>query len=534
MSWESPVNYSVGGEDLDLDLGAFLGSLSDFDGQIEPAHSLEDEYSGQSGQGADDDPDSDGPKVLTIMASIDAIHRHLENERKKGNGKANVAIKLKDPTMRKSITFSIPELQSPTTTASSAGSPSCAPLRLPSPEAFDLGEAIFSHPTAGSSFPEEVTPAAEDDVLSSIASPFATPEGLFFPQDEDVLPSIAPLLKAANLAHATEPSLGLISPRATASESSMMPDEEAMADVVQYRDGTGTTPESLSPGDMEQDEWPHTVSSRQTRSRQAARACQTPSTMSTKDKKCIDSSSCSLKQMNSQHQKRNSIETAPSRTIKRPRVESPDLLTLIPNHDEYQRVQELTAALDPLLAYKMVRNARAILPQSVAEDMAHSADMEVDGPLHYQNNQQSPSSQEEIMQQFCETVRRIEWVERAAFKSMVEYRVLFVQLYQHYLRLQEIVVTRKGERRVTLAKEQLYRTLYPGVEKMTSSGLTSDEWEKFNRCIRRGKQWNTIASKLGVGILQRMPSSICHSWVEQKLQTKEQLHIWIEIVSLLA
>lgn len=229
-----------------------------------------------------------------------------------------------------------------------------------------------------------------------------------------------------------------------------------------------------------------------------------------------------------------SSESPSGGIVKQPRLETPELATLLHNTDEAERVKEMTAGQDPTLVYKMVRNARAILPQSSTETPMFSTAINNDTVIPYNASRHSYSLQEDVMRQFCNTVRQIEWAETLTFQSMVQYRVLFVQLYQQYLSFQKILDTNKGERRVTAAKERLYKMLYPDKAKKSKNGSMSAEWEKLNRCIRRGKQWYTVASQLGIGILHRMPSSIRHTWVEQKLQTKTQLYLWIGIIKLLA
>ncbi|QKX61605.1 uncharacterized protein TRUGW13939_08757 [Talaromyces rugulosus] len=531
MSWQSSVNSGVG-EDLD----AFLESLIDFDtSYIESPEPFNSGGDRQPSHGTEDNVDNNDPKVLTIMASISSILRHLETERRKGNARPSVAIKLKDLNEQKSITLSVPVLHSPTTTAvSSIGSLSRTPSRSASPEAFLPEEGHTARTNTVPLLPEEATPPTVDSTLYTMTSPSAVPDGCLLSLSEDVLPSTLPVLEAANPEQAIESPPGLVTPEATTADLSALSGENTESVIAQHRRRTTLTHTAAVPGERAQDMLSCTTALAPIHYQQACELSQTSqASTAASSKKMGNEASDKPKQERSKGWKRISLESESRGIIKRPRLETLDLATLLHNTDKFERVKELTADQDPSLVYKMVRNARAILTEPAIEGLSPSAPININAVIPYNNSRYSPSLQEDIMQQFCDTVRQIEWVETLTFRSMVEYRILFVQLYQQYLSLQKMVDTKKGERRITVAKERLYTMLYPNIAKRTRNGCLSDEWEKFNRCIRRGKQWYTIASELGIGILHRMPSSIRHTWVEQKLQTKTQLYLWIKIVKLL-
>lgn len=527
MSRQSSVSHRIG-EDLD----ALFETLIDFDtSHREWPDSDNNGMAGQCDYNAEQNTDADKTKVLTIRASIDAIYRHLKTERNKGNERPSVAIKLKDLTQRKSITFSIPALHSPTSTvASSVGSQSRAPSLSPSPEVSTREDISTAFNETASVLAEEETSPTEENMLHIIASPSARRGACSFPTSGDVLPNAVHFTGAAVPAQATRSQSGIMSARSTSSRSPVASEEGLISGPTQHHSRVPTKQVVASAVEMDQEISPHTTSFRSIRSRQAGIASQRPAAALSKEKSSAISNTTPKKGSRS-CQKRYPLEGVPNESLKRPRVEILDLAALLPEKDIYKKVQELTVNQDLPLTLKMVRNARAILPLSEMEDRSLSTATNVDAIAHSYVHH-PPSTPEDVTMQFCAIIRKIELVERLAFQSMVEYRVLFVKLYQQYLLLQKVVVTAKGERRVTLAKGQLYKMLYPNIAK-TRNGRTSDEWEKFNRCIRRAKQWSTIASELGVEILHRMPSCIRHTWVEQKLQTKDQLHIWIKIVRLL-
>ncbi|KAJ2982901.1 hypothetical protein NQ176_g1074 [Zarea fungicola] len=477
---------------------------------------LQSSQAGNSGQAGQDAPNSGhtGASVLTILASIDPIYTYLEAERERGNDRPSVIVKLKDPAARKSITFAIPELYSPVTTAPpSISSQSRTPSRLASPDIFAEQSTMY-HYHGTELLPMEPTPTAMGD-CSHIYS------------ETMMLGSTAPTTEASGSIFTSESPSDLLSLTSIGSQPYGSDASTHNMLSATKHDGRRTTPNMRARPEPVGGQSPSRFSLSV-----AISECASPVSHDATLVENGDSVSSSHGSAGQGRRKRSSQHEIPTEAEKRRHNETGHLASLLPCPEQFRRVRELTAGQDEVLVHKMVRNAKAILAEPPVEVNTlrlppdFDADTTMGGPLSVQ-------AQENILQQFCSTVRKIEWLEALSFRAMVEYRFLFVQLYKYYLSLQRTVDPKTGERRVTLAKHQLYKTLYPNTKKLTASGRMSDEWERFNRLIRRGKQWHTIASELGMSILQRMPSSIRHSWVEQKLRTKAQLHQWIETVKLL-
>lgn len=510
MSEQSPISYHT-----DDSFQTLFDSFVNIDGDCIELQEILNEYQTEQLLNAD----AGEPKTLTINASLDAIEGYLKQQCNAQNARANVIIKLKDPKTLKSLRFTVADLPSPTTTAPSSRSQSCTPpSRSPSPHISASEEAHIPQCEDSTNLQGTTAIVLRDEMQRSSAGFSSTYE--LEEAASPTLPSLfndpSPIPSSAERSPITPKPMDHLS---IASNG----DKAQLAPVVQR---------SPSPIELDLDKSANATGARSTPCRQSNTiASQKPSYSLSGEEQDTAGAAGAAKRKHGHHRRQESSENIPAQQQKR--RATLELDDIILDKVLLTKIKDLTTGQDSFLTYKMVQHAQSILPTSCVEELAQTIEsVNEDSPFEHDGHL-SPSKQADLMRQFCTTIRKIEWVEKVTLHSMIEYRVLFVQLYQQYLALQSVVVVKKGQKRVEVAKQRLYSMLYPNIAKVQDNGKMSDEWERFNRCIRRGKQWNTLTTSLGTNILQRMPSSISHSWVEQRLQTKRQLTVWIQIVNLL-
>ena len=84
----------------------------------------------------------------------------------------------------------------------------------------------------------------------------------------------------------------------------------------------------------------------------------------------------------------------------------------------------------------------------------------------------------------------------------------------------------RGKVRASDAKDRLWERLFPGLERMSAAHVS--ERRAFDRRIARGRQWNALVKRFGLGLLPLIPLEFPDSWLEKHLQQRTTLELFMD------